>query len=61
MRLQNTLSGAARPALLSSNTKERSCWDVNFRIDDREKLSLEAIGRFVMASEDIRFEAEDRQ
>jgi hypothetical protein len=26
-----------------------------------EKLSLEAIGRFVAASEEIRFEAQDRQ
>jgi len=26
-------------------------------MDDREKLSLEAMGRFVTASEDIRFEA----
>jgi hypothetical protein len=30
-------------------------------MDDAEKLSLEAIGRFVAASEEIRFEAEDRQ
>ena len=41
--------------------KGRSCWDVNIRMDDAEKLSLEAIGRFVEASEEIRFEAEDRQ
>jgi hypothetical protein len=41
--------------------KGRSCWDVNIRMDDREKLSLEAIGRFVAASEEIRFEAESRQ
>jgi hypothetical protein len=39
----------------------RSCWVVNIRMDDAEKLSLESIGRFVTASEDIRFEAEDRQ
>ena len=30
-------------------------------MDDAEKLSLEAIGRFVAASEGIRFEAEGRQ
>jgi hypothetical protein len=30
-------------------------------MDDREKLSWEAMGRFVTASEDIRFEAQDRQ
>ena len=41
--------------------KGRSCWDVNIRMDDAEMLSLEAIGRFVEASEDIRFEAQDRQ
>ena len=41
--------------------KGRSCWDVNIRMDDREKLSLEAMGRFVEASQEIRFEAENRQ
>ena len=41
--------------------KGRSCWVVNIRMDDAEKLSLEAIGRFVAASEEIRFEAKDRQ
>ena len=41
--------------------KGRSCWVVNIRMDDAENLSLEAIGRFVEASEDIRFEAENRQ
>jgi transposase InsO family protein len=41
--------------------KGRSCWDVNIRMDDAEKLSLEAIGRFIEASEEIRFEADDRQ
>src|SRR5664279_124584 len=41
--------------------KGRSCWVVNIRMDDAEKLSLESIGRFVGASEAIRFEAEDRQ
>ena len=41
--------------------KGRSCWVVNIRMDEAEKLSLEAIGRFVAASEEIRFEAEDRQ
>ena len=40
--------------------KGRSCWVVNIRMDDAEKLSLEAIGRFVAASEEIRFEAKDR-
>jgi transposase InsO family protein len=41
--------------------KGRSCWVVNIRMDDAEKLSMEAIGRFVTASEAIRFEASDRQ
>jgi transposase InsO family protein len=41
--------------------KGRSCWVVNIRMDDAEKLSLEAIGQFVAASEGIRFEAENRQ
>jgi transposase InsO family protein len=40
--------------------KGRSCWVVNIRMDDAEKLSLESIGRLVAASEEIRFEAEDR-
>ena len=40
--------------------KGRSCWGVNIRVDDREELSLEAMGRFVEASEDIHFEAVDR-
>jgi hypothetical protein len=31
--------------------KGRSCWVVNIRMDDAEKLSLEAMGRFVEASE----------
>jgi hypothetical protein len=30
-------------------------------MDDAEKLSLEAIGQFVTASEEIQFEAEDRK
>ena len=41
--------------------KGRSCWVVNIRMVRAEELSLEAIGRFVTGSEDIRFEAEDRQ
>jgi hypothetical protein len=36
--------------------KGRSCWDVNIRINDAEELGLGAIGRFVAASEEIRFE-----
>jgi hypothetical protein len=43
------------------NLKGRSCWVVNIRMVRAEKLSLEAMGRFVATSEDIRFEAEDRQ
>ena len=31
----------------------------DIRMDDAEKLSLEAIGRFVAGSEDIRSEVED--
>jgi predicted RNA-binding protein YlxR (DUF448 family) len=41
--------------------KGRSCWVVNIRMMAAEKLSLEAIGRFVEASEEIQFEAENRQ
>jgi len=41
--------------------KGRSCWVVKIRMVRAEELSLEAIGRFVAGSEDIRFEAEDRQ
>ena len=41
--------------------KGRSCWVVNIRMFRSEELSLEAIGRFVAASEEVRFEAEDRQ
>jgi hypothetical protein len=41
--------------------KGRSCWVVNIRMDDAEKLSLESIGRFVVASEEIRFAAENRE
>jgi hypothetical protein len=41
--------------------KGRSCWDVDIRMVRAEELSLEAIGRFVEASQEIRFEAEDRQ
>jgi hypothetical protein len=36
--------------------KGRSWWVVNIRMDDREKLSLCMIGRFVEASQEIRFE-----
>jgi hypothetical protein len=36
--------------------KGRSCWYVNIRMDDREMLSFEAMGRFVAASGEIRFE-----
>ena len=39
----------------------RSCWVVNIRTVRAEELSLEAIGRFVAGSEDIRFEGEGRQ
>ena len=41
--------------------KGRSCWVVNIRMVRAEELSLEAMGRFVSASEEIRFEAQDRQ
>jgi hypothetical protein len=41
---------------------KRWSWQVeNIRMDNAEKLSLEAMGCFVTASEDIRIEAEDRQ
>src|ERR1035438_10167487 len=41
--------------------KGRSCWVVNIRMVRAEELSLKAIGRFVLASEEVQFEAEDRQ
>ncbi len=41
--------------------KGRSCWVVNIRMVGTEKLSLEAMGRFVGASEEILFEAHNRQ
>ena len=41
--------------------KGRSCWVVKIRMDDAEKLSLEGIGRFVRASEEIQFAAENRE
>jgi transposase InsO family protein len=41
--------------------KGGSCWDVNIRMHAAEKLSLEAIGRFIAASQEIQFEADDRQ
>ena len=34
---------------------------MNIRMDDAEKLSLEGIGRFVTASEEIQFAAENRE
>src|SRR5450631_2690717 len=40
--------------------KGRPCWVVNIRMVQAAELSLEAIGRFVAGSEDIRFEAKDR-
>jgi len=33
--------------------KGRSCWDVNIRMHEAEKLSLEAIGCFIAASQEI--------
>ncbi len=41
--------------------KGGSCWGVNIRMDDAEKLSLERIGRFLEASEEIEFAAVDRR
>src|SRR5271157_2428092 len=41
--------------------KGRSCWVVMIRMVRAEALSLEAMGRFVAASEEIHFEAEDRR
>jgi len=41
--------------------KGRSCWAVNICMDGAAKLSLEAIGRLVDASEEIRFETANRQ
>jgi hypothetical protein len=34
---------------------------LNIRVHQAEKLSLEGIGRFVAASEEMRFESKDRQ
>jgi transposase InsO family protein len=41
--------------------KGRSCWVVNIRMVRAEELSLEAMGRLVAASQEIRFEAGDRR
>ena len=41
--------------------KGRSCWVVNIRMVRADELSLEAMGQFVSASEEIRFEAADRR
>jgi len=41
--------------------KGRSCWGVNIRMVRAEELSLEAMGQFVAASEQVRFEAADRR
>jgi hypothetical protein len=35
--------------------------EIKHRVHDAEKLRLEAIGRFVAASEEIRFESKNRQ
>ena len=43
------------------SVKGRSCWDVNIRMDNADKLRLQAIGWFIAASEEVQFEAEDRQ
>jgi transposase InsO family protein len=41
--------------------KGRSCWVVNIRMVRAEELSLEAMGQFVAAIEEVRFEAADRR
>ena len=41
--------------------KVQACWRLNISVHETEKLSLEAIGRFVEASEEIRFESQGRQ
>jgi len=41
--------------------KGRSCWVVNIRMVRAEILSLGAMGRFLSASEEVRFEAADRR
>jgi hypothetical protein len=41
--------------------KGRPCRVVNILMDDAEKLSLEPIGRFVMPSEEFRFEGKNRE
>jgi hypothetical protein len=38
-----------------------SCWVVSIRMVRAEELSLEAIGRFVTGSEEVRFEAAERR
>ena len=52
---------SATPFQYKISQKGWSCWVVNIRMDGAEKLSLETIGRFVAASEEVRFEAENRQ
>jgi hypothetical protein len=41
--------------------KGQACWRLNISVHEAEKLSLEEIGRFVPASEGLRFESQDRQ
>ena len=41
--------------------KVQACWRLNISVHETEKLSLEAIGRFVEASEEIHFESQGRQ
>ena len=38
-----------------------ACWRLNISVHEAEKLSLEAIVRFVAASEEIRFESKNRE
>src|ERR1035438_5627736 len=41
--------------------KGYACWRLNISVHEAEKLSLEAIGRFVVASEEVRFESTNRE
>jgi hypothetical protein len=41
--------------------KDQPCWRLNISAREAGKLNLEAIGRFVEGSEEIRFDSANRQ
>jgi hypothetical protein len=52
--ISGTDKGTPTPFQYKKSLKGRSCGVVNIRMDDAGKLSLEAIGRFVEASRQVR-------